>query len=654
MPLPIAVTNSRPAPVQPAGTPSYRSPRGHRVFWIIAACVICALLVGGILLATHWPFTRQSFTQRLEQDAQGHVAMASFRETYFPHPGCVAEGVTIERDPSSPRLTIRRLTVDGSYIGLLAHYIPKIVAEGAVLNVPQGALGELFADRAPGQHPSNTKIGELNADGAQIVVQTPEGGSPLNFQFNKLLLNSVSSDSAIRFNAALAFPLPHGDVTTQGSIGPFRRGQAGQTPLNGSYTVTNQKVGELTGVGGVLSSKGNFQGQLQAIDVKGSTDTPDFQLDVSMNPVHLRTEFHVVVNGTNGNIELAPVQSTFAKTKIVSNGSINESSKDRHPNGVAVDMVCSSGRVEDLVLLFIKDSKSPMVGAVNFRAHAALPFRDGKFLDKVKLEGDFGIANASYTSANTQKQVDLMSAKARGQADKLEDDQDHDNSKGTNTVDQDLERVVSDLKGHVALAKGVATFSDLTFHVPGAGARVHGTYDLRTKAINLQGVVHMETQVSHATTGPKSFLLKMIQPLTKHNHRQSPNGSHGSVVSVHMTGTYGQPQFAVAPIGPATRSGGERLVCVLYVRLSGPMALAAGLLKGRLLKLLDLVRLLIGEFVDQSPVLSSAASRQSVLVAWAELYACSAWGGIPIRSQSGTTLVRSRTTLVQLRWVCSA
>lgn len=548
MPLPIPDTHSRSAPVEPARTPSHPSHGGRRVLWIIAACVLCAVLIGSILLATHWPFTQAAFTKRLEQDAQGHVAMTSFRETYFPHPGCIAEGVTIERDASSPRLTIRRLTVAGSYIGLLAQYIPRVVAEGAVLNIPQGSLGELFADRAPGQHPTNTKIGEINADGAQIVVQTPQGGSPLNFQFPKLLLNSVASDSAIRFDAALAFPLPHGDVTLRGSIGPFRRGQAGQTPLNGSYTVTNLKLSELTGVGGVLASQGNFQGQLQAIDVKGSTDTPDFQLDVGVHPVHLKTAFHVVVNGTNGNMELEPVQSTFGKTQIISNGSINESNHDRQPNGLAVEMVCPSGRVEDLVLLFVNENKSPMVGAINFRAHATLPFTDGSFLNKVKLEGDFGIAKASYTSPDTQKQVDLMSAKARGQADKIEDAQEKDKRKGTDTANEDLERVVSDLQGHVVLAKGIATFTDLRFHVPGAGARVHGTYDLRSQAIDMQGVVHMETQVANATTGPKSFLLKIIQPFTKHNHRESPDGSHGSVVSVHVTGTYGHPQFAVAPM----------------------------------------------------------------------------------------------------------
>jgi hypothetical protein len=204
--------------------------------------------------------------------------------------------------------------------------------------------------------------------------------------------------------------------------------------------------------------------------------------------------------------------------------------------------------VEDLVLLFVHDDRSPMVGAINFRAHAALPFGEEAFLDRVRLEGDFGIAKASYTSPETQKQVDIMSAKARGQADKIEDAQDKDKSKGTDTVDEDLERVVSDLTGHVMLEKGIATFTDLRFHVPGAGARVHGTYNVKTKAINLQGVVHMETQISHATTGPKSFLLKIIEPFTKHNHRESPNGTHGSVVSVHVTGTYGHPSFAVQPM----------------------------------------------------------------------------------------------------------
>lgn len=41
---------------------------------------------------------------------------------------------------------------------------------------------------------------------------------------------------------------------------------------------------------------------------------------------------------------------------------------------------------------------------------------------------------------------------------------------------EDLQTVPTDLKGQVALAHTVANFSDLAFAVPGAAARLHGTY----------------------------------------------------------------------------------------------------------------------------------------------------------------------------------
>ncbi len=514
--------------------------RVGKAAWIAVAVVVVLLIVGGTLLALHWPFTRAALIRSLEQDSQGQVEMGSVREIYFPHPGCVAENVVIHRDAGSPQLTIQRLTIVGSYLGMLHRYIPRVIAEGAVLNVPQGELKELFASRT-GQQPTNTSVGEIDADGARILVATED--QPLVFQFHELKVRDVAKDSAVRIVASLQTPEPTGDLQLQGKIGPFRRDQAGSIPLSGTYSYKNAKLEEFVGVGGVLSSEGKFNGQLQAINVDGATDTPDFQLDVGVHPVHLKTKFHALVNGTNGDLQLDPVESSWGKTTVIWRGTIQGPSEAKKLKTVALDMTCTSGRVQDLLELFVHDNVPPMSGAITFQGHVTLPPQLDDFLRKVRLQGEFTIEDGRYTSQETQQQVDILSARARGQADKIEDDQDRDKRNGTDTVSRDLQPVVSKLKGQVVLRNGVANFSDLSFDIPGAAALLNGTYDLRSRAIDMRGPVHLESKLSGATTGVKSFLLKVIRPLTPHK-----SGDKGSTVLVHVTGTYGHPSFAVQPM----------------------------------------------------------------------------------------------------------
>ena len=120
--------------------------------------------------------------------------------------------------------------------------------------------------------------------------------------------------------------------------------------------------------------------------------------------------------------------------------------------------------------------------------------------------------------------MDKLSERARG---KKKEDED------------DPESVLSDLKGHVVLKNGTATFTNLSFVVPGAIARVHGTYDLITERIDLHGTLQMQAKLSDATSGVKSFLIKALDPFLKKNRPGVP-------VPISITGTYSHPSYKVA------------------------------------------------------------------------------------------------------------
>ena len=94
------------------------------------------------------------------------------------------------------------------------------------------------------------------------------------------------------------------------------------------------------------------------------------------------------------------------------------------------------------------------------------------------------------------------------------------------------------LEGHVLLRNGVATFSSLSFGVPGAAAEMHGTYNLISEKVDLHGTLKTQAEISKTTHGIKSLMLKVLDPLFK-------NKPDGYLAPVKITGTYDHPVFGL-------------------------------------------------------------------------------------------------------------
>ena len=163
-----------------------------------------------------------------------------------------------------------------------------------------------------------------------------------------------------------------------------------------------------------------------------------------------------------------------------------------------------------------------MAGQTALSTSVEIPSGPQPFLRRLKLEGKFGIDQGSFTKPETQKNVNELSAGARGQNNK-----------------EDPPPVMTDLKGSVNLADAIAHFRDLSFGIPGATARMHGTYSIvEPYRINLHGEMRVETRISKTTSGMKSFLLKVIDPIFKKKKK-------GEIVPVHVLGTYDKPDFGL-------------------------------------------------------------------------------------------------------------
>jgi AsmA-like C-terminal region len=515
----------RGATGKPPESPTF--PRRKLALVLVAICVI--LSIAAVFCSRVWPFTERAVAKDLAEASDSAVTVRSARCAYFPAPGCVLEGVEFRHGTDSWTLiTIDKLTIEGSYLGILARHVPRVLVEGGHLYVPPFGSGVTFKT----QH-SSIVIEQVMADGAVVEFASDDSKkAPLRFEVRSAVLRDVRWGSPIVYELKLHNPEPPGEIATRGKFGGWTTGRPGETPISGEYTFERADLSVYGGIAGMLASKGKYAGVLQHIDIAGSADVPDFEVTSGGHKVDLVTQFDAFVDAIHGDTFLKRVEAHIGHTKVTAQGSI-AGAKDREGKIALLSLIVQGGRIEDMLGLFVESRRSPMSGVLTLRTKVEIPSGSDSFLKKVKLQGSFGVDEGNFSESETQNNVDELSAGARGE--KM----------------QDAATVLTDLKGAVTLEGGIARFSDLSFGVPGAAARMYGNYSLLTYQIDLHGRMSVDTKISKTTTGVKSLLLKAIDPFFKKKKT-------GEIVPVHISGTYDHPQFGLDLTKPTSSSNSEK------------------------------------------------------------------------------------------------
>src|SRR5882757_2483944 len=402
-------------------------------------------------MAAKWPFTREAMTKRLERASSAQVEMRGFHSTYFPFPGCVAEDVVFRekasvagQKPADPIITIRKLTIESTFSGLLSKpgRIRRIIADGLRIHVPNGGA-HLHSEASSGD--DQTIIEELQADNVLLEFATGRTGeNKLIFQIHHALFHEIGGRNAVPFQVSLHLPVPPGEVESSGSIGPWKdeKGTVRSTAISGRYVLNRADLGVFKALGGIVSSRGEFSGNLERLNVAGVTDTPNFEVKESGHQFHLSTQFRGVVDMQNGDLVLPALEARLGNTNLLAHGSVSG-----RPKTVTLDVTHGQGEIQDLMLLFSNAKASPVLGPVVFQTQVVLPSEHRPFKERVHLTGNFSINRARFTSINTQKNVDQLSERAEGKKDKQKDYDQDDDKNG-------FERVLTDLKGDVVMKDG--------------------------------------------------------------------------------------------------------------------------------------------------------------------------------------------------------
>jgi hypothetical protein len=511
-----------PATITPS--PGFEARKGHHLATTRRKVILAGIGLGGIAVSIVvaviglGQFSESSVRQSLQEASDSRVQLGSFERFYFPFPGCVLKQVTFIHNParSKPLIATEKLTIRGSYSGIFSKRLSQITMEGLRVSIPPFGTGLTFHTT-----PSKITTDEIIANGATLEFALHDPNRPpLRFDIREASLKNVGWSGPLTYAVKVHNPEPPGEVVAKGKFGVWNRSDPGQTPLSGEYKFEQADLSVYEGIAGKLSSQGTFAGILAHVDISGTTDTPDFEVKSGGHPVQLKTEFSAYVDAIHGDTYLKQVNADFLKTHVVAEGSVAGS-----PNGTGkialLELRAGNARIEDFLRLFTQAKRPSMSGSLSAHVQAQIPGGPQPFLRRIKLQGNFGIAAGAFSQPSTQEGVNKLSAGARGEKDTT-----------------DPETVLSDLQGQVRTQNGIAKLQDLSFGVPGAAARVDGTYDLMSHKIDLRGQMQVESKISNTESGGKALLLKMMEPFFKKIKK-------GEIVPIRISGTYDHPSYGL-------------------------------------------------------------------------------------------------------------
>jgi hypothetical protein len=515
-------------PLSPESRPGLR-PRGKIHFWhpylVVAISVFIA--IGFYLIDAHWPYRYRNVDPLLQKIFASQVKIDRYHRTFFPNPGFVATGLTLRRN-SAPDLapvgSAESLIVEGRWLDLLLlrRRVSMVSVEGLHVVIPPVGSRANQEDFPPGSSADfrgpTTVVEHFNLHNAVLDIMRIDGDR-YSFPIRKLAIGNLRRGEAISYILDMQNAKPTGRIRSTGSFGPILPNNLGATPVSGDFTFAPVNLGDIHGISGMLSASGRFHGTLASIESDWTSDTSDFAVGRG-RPTHVTFAGHGTINGLNANIVLHRVEIHTGATTVQAKGTIIGSPKVSN-----FDIAVTNGSVQDLLLPFLHD-EVPIVGPVWLHSHATVAASEKgvKFLQRLFMDGTFDIPAERLTNQTTERNLSAFSRRAQDvKASEANAGLSDINSSSTSDV-------LSSLGGRAKIRNGIVSTERLTFRIPGASVDLNGIYNLSDRTVHLLGNLHMQSGVSHVTTGYKSLLLRPLNPFFKKDNL-------GAVIPIEISGS---------------------------------------------------------------------------------------------------------------------
>ncbi|HWA93902.1 MAG TPA: AsmA-like C-terminal region-containing protein [Terracidiphilus sp.] len=541
--------------------------RRHRVFkWTLIAAsslFVVLFIMFAVVARRAEPFLRERVISGLAERFHARVELDNFKvvlgNSLHGEWGLWAEGKGLRIWPpqkavNSPGLLISsnepliRLRSFRFHIPLRLHiawplHISSVRLAGLSVHIPPRAHATEIPKKqlsrptllAAASIFGRVQIDRVLCTDTDLVIEPGKPGKvPLRFAIAHLTLDSIASDGSMHFQAELTNPRPPGVIQSSGIFGPWVVDDPGASSVAGTYSFHNADLSVFHGIAGILSSTGSYRGILRELVVDGEANVPDFRLTRANNPMQLHTLYHAIVDGTNGDTRLEPVNATLGHSSFVARGTIigvhTSESTDHIPgHDIALTVGGANTHVEDFLRLATNGSKPLLTGDLAFNASLHIPPGDSDVQKRLELQGHFNLDHVEFTNDKMQGRVRELSLRAQGHPGQAKSEK---NDPAPNNP------VQSSMNGNFTMQQGIITLPNLVYAVPGADIHLHGTYAIDSGAIDFNGKARMKATVSQMVGGWKGLLLKAADPFFKKD-------GAGAEFPIHVGGTRDNPDFGL-------------------------------------------------------------------------------------------------------------
>jgi hypothetical protein len=467
---------------------------------------------------------RTRFNSRVELDGfevsvlKGLAIEGNGLRIYSPEE-VVAAGAT------KPLIAIRHFTFHTNLAGLFLKpmHVGTVDVEGLVIDVPPKPEREANTQTKKHKGKITIVVDEIVCTGSRLLIESSKPDKdPKDFELERIDLHNVGPNQPWRYQATLTNAVPKGEIHANGLFGPWQTEDAGASSVLGHYTFDKADLNTIKGIGGMLSSVGDFNGQLNRIAVQGTTQTPDFSIDTADHPMPLETSFDAVVDGTTGDTYLNRIDAVLGQSRFATKGAVINIKGQGHQIDLETDV--PAGRIQDFLTLAVKTRPAIMTGTIAMKAKIEIRPGKERVAEKLGMQGGFTLMAIHFTNPEWEDKVDMMSLRAEG----------HPQEAKPGAAD-----VHSKMTGQFTMGSGVLRFRRLQYTLPGADVALAGVYSMDGNKFDFTGTVRTKAKLSEMVASWwKSLLLKPVDPFF------DKNGA-GAEIPVKISGTKGSPKFGL-------------------------------------------------------------------------------------------------------------
>jgi hypothetical protein len=502
------------------------------VFVSLLIAVIVVATIGEVGLYRAMPILKGRVIETLSTRFNSRVEMDGFSVSVLKGLEVSGDGLRIypvdevmAAGATDPLIALGHFSFHANLMGLFVKpmHVGTVHVSNMAIHIPPREMRQQAPPHARHLGKIKISVDEIVFDDSKLIIGTIKPDKePKEFEMSRIVMRNIGPDAPWKYDATLVNAIPRGDIHATGTFGPWDNESPGDSTVTGRYTFDHADLDTIKGIGGMLSSVGEFNGQLNKIVVDGTTETPNFSLDTANHPVPLQTKFHAIVDGTSGDTYLQPVEARLGNSEFSCRGAVVNVKGKGHI--IDLDVNVPDGHIQDFLRLSVKTSPVVMTGRLQMKTK--LHIRPGKesVSQKIGLKGGFTLREIHFTNPDVEDKVDMLSLRAQGDP---------------KAAKPGAEDVQSQMVGEFVMGDGKLTFSKLDYTLPGADVKLAGEYTLDGERFEFAGKVRTNAKLSQMVASKwKSVMLKPVDPFFKKN-------GAGAEIPVKVSGTKSAPKFGL-------------------------------------------------------------------------------------------------------------